>query len=142
MYDLSGKVALVTGAGGERGFGRAIAMRLAQEGADIIVNDIVQNPSQSHLGWRGLPSLVQKIKALGRRALPITADVADSAQVDAMVRKGIEQYGHIDILISNAASSHGRDLVPVVDLHEDVWDATMQVISKEHFFAAGLWRAK
>ena len=134
MYDLSGKVALVTGAGGERGFGRAIAMRLAQEGADIIVNDIVQKPYASHLsGWRGLPSLVQKIKALGRRALPITADVADSAQVDAMVRKGIEQYGHIDILISNAASSHGRDLVPVVDLHEDVWDATMQVNLKGAF---------
>ena len=134
MYDLSGKVALVTGAGGERGFGRAIAMRLAQEGADIIVNDIVQNPYAGHLsGWRGLPSLVQKIKALGRRALPITADVADSAQVEAMVRKGIEQYGHIDILISNAASSHGRDLVPVVDLHEDVWDATMQVNLKGAF---------
>ena len=65
MYDLSGKVALVTGAGGERGFGRAIAVRLAQEGADIIVNDIVQNPYSSHLsGWRGLHSVVQEIKAL------------------------------------------------------------------------------
>ena len=47
-----------------------------------------------------------------------------------MVRKGIEQFGHIDILVSNAASSHGRDLVPVVDLHEDVWDATLQVESQ------------
>ena len=94
----------------------------------------VQNPYASHLsGWRGLPSLVQKIKALGRRALPITADVADSAQVDEMVRKGIEQYGHIDILISNAASSHGRDLVPVVDLHEDISDPTVQVNIKGAF---------
>ena len=90
MYDLSGKVALVTGAGGERGFGRAIAMRLAQEGADIIVNDIVQNPyAGPSSGWRGLDSVVQKIKALGRRALSIIADVSDSAQVEKMVREGI-----------------------------------------------------
>src|SRR5215467_833160 len=134
MYDLSGKVALVTGAGGERGFGRAMAMRLAQEGADIIINDIVRNPYAGHpSGWRGLDSLIQEIKALGRRALPIIADVADSAQVETMVRSGIEQYGRIDILVCNAASSHGRDLVPVVDLHEDVWDATMRVNLKGTF---------
>ena len=91
MYDLSGKVALVTGAGGERGFGRAIAVRLAQEGADIIINDVVQNPYPDHSStWRGLQSVVQEIEALGRRAVAIVADISDGAQVDKMVRQGVE----------------------------------------------------
>ena len=135
MYDLSGKVALVTGAGGEHGFGRAIAMRLAQEGADIIVNDIVQNPyaSRSIRLAGSATAVVQRDQSAWPSGLPVIADVSDSAQVEGMVREGIEHFGHVDILVSNAASSHGRDLVPVVDLDEDVWDATMQVNLKGAF---------
>ena len=47
MYDLTGKIAVITGAGGEHGIGRAIAVRLAQEGADIVVNDLTGNPKNS-----------------------------------------------------------------------------------------------
>jgi 3-oxoacyl-[acyl-carrier protein] reductase/meso-butanediol dehydrogenase/(S,S)-butanediol dehydrogenase/diacetyl reductase len=137
MYNLSGKVALVTGAGGERGFGRAIAVRLAQEGVDIIANDVVQNPySGRSSSWRGLDSVKEEIKALGRRAVAIVADVSNGAQVEKMIQEGIEQLGHIDILVSNAASSHGRDLVPVVDLDEDVWDSTMRVNLKGAFLCS------
>jgi NAD(P)-dependent dehydrogenase (short-subunit alcohol dehydrogenase family) len=97
MYDLSGKVALVTGAGGERGFGRAIAVRLAQEGADVIINDVVQNPYAGHSSaWRGLQSVVEEIEALGRRAIAIVADISDSAQVDKMVRQGVEHLVRSD----------------------------------------------
>jgi len=133
MYNLSGKVALVTGAGGERGFGRAIAVRLAHEGADLIVNDVVQNPYSGSSKWHGLDSVVQEITALGRRAIAIVTDVSNGTQVESMVQNGVEQLGHIDILVSNAASSHGRDLVPVVDLDEDVWDLTMGVNLKGAF---------
>jgi meso-butanediol dehydrogenase / (S,S)-butanediol dehydrogenase / diacetyl reductase len=137
MYDLSGKVALVTGAGGERGFGRAIALRLAQEGADIIVNDVVQNPYSDPLStWRGLDSVVQEITALGRNAVAIVADVSNSAQVANMVQNAVEQLGRIDILVSNAALSHGRDLVPVVDLEEEVWDSTVRVNVKGAFLCS------
>jgi NAD(P)-dependent dehydrogenase (short-subunit alcohol dehydrogenase family) len=137
MYDLSGKVALVTGAGGERGFGRAIAVRLAQEGADVIINDVVQNPYPGRSSaWRGVQSVVQEIEALGRRAVAIVADISDSAQVDKMVRQGVEDLGQIDILVNNAALSHGRDLVPVVDLEEDVWDSTMRVNLKGTFLCS------
>jgi NAD(P)-dependent dehydrogenase (short-subunit alcohol dehydrogenase family) len=137
MYNLSGKVALVTGAGGERGFGRAIALRLAQEGADVIINDVARNPYSSYSAdWRGLDSVVKEIKALGRQALPIIADVSDAAQVERMVREGVENLGHIDILVNNAASSHGRDLVPVVDLGEDAWDLTMRVNLKGAFLCS------
>ena len=66
MYDLYGKVALVTGAGGEHGIGRAIAVRLAQEGADVIVNDIVSKPAATS-DWEGLPQVIREIEALGRQ---------------------------------------------------------------------------
>ena len=139
MYDLSGKVALVTGAGGEHGFGRAIAMRLAQEGADIIVNDIVQNPYANRSAtWLGLDTVVQEIELLGRRALSVIADISDSGQVEGMVREGIKRFGHVDILVNNAALGHGRDLVPVVELDEQVWDSTMRVNLKGAFLCSKL----
>jgi NAD(P)-dependent dehydrogenase (short-subunit alcohol dehydrogenase family) len=137
MYDLSGKVALVTGAGGEHGFGRAIAARLAQEGASVIVNDIVDNPyADRPSAWRGLQSVVQDIESLGRQSISIVADVADGAQVDHMVRQGLEHFGQIDILVNNAGSRHGRDLVPVVDLDEEAWDLTMGVNLKGTFLCS------
>ena len=139
MYDLSGKVALVTGAGGEHGFGRAIAMRLAQEGADIIVNDIVQNPYANRSAtWLGLDTVVQEIELLGRRAVSVVADISDSGQVEGMVREGIKRFGHVDILVNNAALGHGRDLVPVVELDEQVWDSTMRVNLKGAFLCSKL----
>ena len=77
MYDLTGKVALVTGAGGEQGIGRAIATRLASEGADVVVNDIAQNPyTERRSKWGGVSDVVQEIEALGRRGLAVLGDVA------------------------------------------------------------------
>ena len=71
MYDLSGKVAVVTGAGGRHGIGRAIALRLAEEGADVVVTDIQRSTDRMReedrqSGWRGLPSVVEEIEDLGR----------------------------------------------------------------------------
>ena len=132
MYDLNGKVAVVTGAGGRRGIGRAIATRLAREGADLVVTDIRRGPEavrpEDHqAGWRGLPSVVDEIKALGRQALGLYSDVSDSAQVTEMVRQTVERFGHIDILVNNAGSQPGRDRVPVVELEEDAFDEVQRV---------------
>ena len=132
MYNLNGKVALVTGAGGEKGLGRAIAVRLAQEGADVIVNDIVAQPPGS-TRWGGISAVVQEIEALGRRGLGILADVSDASQVDRMVRQALQQFGQIDILVNNAAAPAGRDRVPVVDLDEDAWDLVQRVNVKGTF---------
>ena len=132
MYDLSGKVALVTGASGERGLGRAIALRLAEEGADVVVNDIVAQREGS-VGWGGLPDVVREIEALGRQALSLVADVSDSKQVDDMVRQALERFAQIDILVNNAGARAGRDRMPVVDLDEKAWDLVQRVNVKGTF---------
>jgi len=126
MYCLEGKVALVTGAGGEHGIGRAIAVRLAQEGADVIVNDVVSKPG-GRPDWDGLPQVACEIEDLGKQALGILADVSDADQVTAMVRQGLERFGHIDILVNNAGAPAGRDRVPVVDLAPKEWDLIQSV---------------
>ena len=132
MYDLSGKVAIVTGAGGRHGIGRAIATRLAREGADVVVTDIPQSldairPQDRAEGWEGLPSVVQEIEAAGRQALGLFSDAADSGQVEEMVGQVLARFGHIDILVNNAGSRPGRDRVPVVELEEDAFDEVMRV---------------
>ena len=132
MYDLNGKVAIVTGAGGRHGIGRAIATRLAREGADVVVTDIPQSldaiRDEDRLeGWEGLPSVVREIEAEGRQSLGLFSDVSDSGQVDQMVGQVLERFGHIDILVNNAGSRPGRDRVPVVELEEDAFDEVMRV---------------
>jgi meso-butanediol dehydrogenase / (S,S)-butanediol dehydrogenase / diacetyl reductase len=132
MYNLSGKVAIVTGAGGRHGIGRAIATRLAREGADVVVSDIARaqeaiRPQDRQAGWQGLPSVVAEIQELGRQAMGLVSDVTDNAQVDEMVRQTLDRFGHIDILVNNAGSRPGRDRVPVVELEEDAFDEVMRV---------------
>ena len=121
MYDLNGKVAIITGAGGRHGIGRAIALRLAQEGADVVVTDIQRStdamrPEDRQAGWRGLDSVVGEIEALGRQALGLFSDVSDTGQVSDMVAQTLDRFGHIDILVNNAGSQPGRDRVLLVDL--------------------------
>ena len=132
MYDLGGKVAIVTGAGGRHGIGRAIALRLAQEGADVVVTDIDRGADSMRqedrlAGWEGLPSVVQEIEALGRQGMGLFSDVSDSAQVSDMVSQTLERFGHIDILVNNAGSQPGPDRVPVVELEEAAFDEVMRV---------------
>jgi NAD(P)-dependent dehydrogenase (short-subunit alcohol dehydrogenase family) len=137
MYDLTEKVALVTGAGGREGIGRAIATRLAAEGADVIVNDVLARPHADTVPeWGGLPALVREIEALGRRSLGVVADVSDAAQVERMVGQALEQFGRIDILVNNAGSRPGRDRVPVVELEEEAWDTVQRVNVKGTFLCS------
>lgn len=136
MYKLEGKVALVTGAGGEHGIGRAIAARLAAEGADLVINDVVENPYAGNAsGWQGLPSLVRQIEGLGRQVLSVVADVSVAAQVEVMVQQAVARFGHLDILVANAGSRPGRDRVAVVDLEEEDWDLVQRVNGKGVFLS-------
>lgn len=132
MYQLEGKVALVTGAAGALGLGRAIALRLAQEGADLVVNDLSKEREPSP----GLPALVHEIESLGRRALPVYADVADARQVDAMLAAALQSFGRVDILVNNAGAPAGVDRVPVVELDEAAFDLVQRVNVKGTFLCS------
>ncbi len=137
MYNLNGKVALVTGAGGKNGIGRAIATRLAEEGADVAVNDITEHPyAADQTDWQGLPDVVREIEAMGQRAISIVADVGDAEQVKAMVDKTVAHFGKIDILVNNAGTMAGKDRVPVVDLAEEDWDRVQRVNVKGVFLCS------
>ena len=137
MYNLNGKVALVTGAGGKNGIGRAIATRLAKEGADVAVNDITEHPyAVDQTDWQGLPDVVYEIEALGRRAISIVADVSDAEQVAEMVDKTVAHFGKIDILVNNAGTKADKDRVPVIDLAEADWDRVQRVNVKGVFLCS------
>jgi NAD(P)-dependent dehydrogenase (short-subunit alcohol dehydrogenase family) len=126
MSGLDGKVALITGAGGMRGVGRATALKLAQQGADLALTDVHREPEdlppgEIRLGWRGLDSVAEEIQPLGRRCFTSSCDLGQSDQVQRLVQQVVGHYGRIDILVNNARAIIGRDKVPVTELSEDVW---------------------
>ena len=127
MPALDGKVALVTGAGGMRGVGRATALKLAAQGADIALTDVHRSdpdlpPAEVRTGWRGIDSVAAEIGELGRRCLPVYCDLGHSDQIQDMVNQVVDYFGHIDILVNNARAIIGQDKVPVTELPKDVWD--------------------
>ncbi len=130
MGRLDAKVAMVTGAGGEHGFGRAIARRLAAEGADLALTDIAPTgtrvvETKPATGWGGLDAVAGEVRGLGRRAVTVLMDVRSAEQIAAAVNKALQTFGRIDILVNNAAAPPGADRVPVVDLPEDAWDLVL-----------------
>lgn len=103
---LAGKVALVTGAG--RGLGRAYALRLAEIGADVVVNDINLQSAKEYNEELTAPTVMDEVENLGRRSIGIQADVTKKDQVDAMFRQILDEFGHIDILVNNAGGNLNR----------------------------------
>ncbi len=141
MYKLEGKVALVTGAAGRRGIGRAIAMRLAKEGADVAVANISDESTGTWSGlnedaWGGLSQVATEIAELGRGSLSCVADVTNSQDVARIVAETLDHFGRIDILVNNAGSTAGPDRVPVVELDEEVWDWVQAVNAKGTFLCS------
>jgi NAD(P)-dependent dehydrogenase (short-subunit alcohol dehydrogenase family) len=137
---LDGKVALLTGAGGMRGIGRACALRLAAQGADIALSDFRREPpdlppQEVRAGWRSIESVAEEVKGLGRRCLPVWCDLTVTAQIEDLARRAAEHFGRIDILVNNARAIIGHDRVPVTELREDVWDRFLRVNATAMFLA-------
>jgi len=132
VNELQGKTALITG--GARGFGRAMALLFAREGADVAVADIAGELPSEHIGGMAtqddLERTVGELEALGRRAVGIRADVTRSDDCKRMAETAIEALGRIDVLCANAGVF---SLAPSWELTEDEWDTVMSVNLK------GVW---
>ncbi|HET9681867.1 MAG TPA: 3-oxoacyl-[acyl-carrier-protein] reductase [Candidatus Limnocylindrales bacterium] len=113
MIDLSGKSAVVTG--GSRGIGRAIVLRLAEQGADVAFSY-----ASNEAAARGTAAAVE---ALGRRALPVQADVSQAESADALIKSALEAFGKVDILVNNAGITRD-DLIMRMSL--DAWRAVLE----------------
>jgi NAD(P)-dependent dehydrogenase (short-subunit alcohol dehydrogenase family) len=141
MPNLTGKVAIVTGAG--RGIGRAHALALADAGAKIVVNDL--GGSLAGTGEDASPAqqVVAEIESRGGEAVADGANVADFEQAGAMVQRAIDTFGRLDVLVNNAGILRDRMLV---NMTEDEWDAVINVHLKGHFaptqHAASHWRER
>jgi 3-oxoacyl-[acyl-carrier protein] reductase len=113
---LQGKVALVTGAGSPIGFGKAIALTLAKEGCDIVVNDV---------DIAAAKKTAEEINTLGRKAIAVKADISNKAEVNDMVKAAYDQFGKIDILVNNAGI--GIAGIPFLEIKDEDWARMMNV---------------
>src|SRR3954470_3556259 len=141
MPDLSGKVAIVTGAG--RGIGREHALALAHAGAKLVVNDLGASLAGEGASEGPAHDVVREIEALGGEAIANGENVADFAGAERMVQAAIDRFGKLDILVNNAGILRDRMLV---NMEEHEWDAVIAVHLKGHFaplrHAAAHWRER
>jgi 3-oxoacyl-[acyl-carrier protein] reductase len=116
--DLTNKVALVTGSG--RGIGKAIAVKLAEAGASVVINDVTDSAEATS----------QELVSAGKRSLFIKADITSSIEVNAMMDKAAGTFGRIDILVNNAGITRDRLSLQMSD---EEWDAVLNVNLKGVF---------
>ncbi|MBI3966776.1 MAG: 3-oxoacyl-ACP reductase FabG [Chloroflexi bacterium] len=111
---MQGQVALVTGAG--RNIGRATAIELAKLGANVVIN--------ARTNQAELDEVAQAVTTQGVRALPLLADMADRSAVEGMMRRALDEFGKIDVLVNNAAI---RPAVPFIDMTWEQWNEVLNV---------------
>ena len=143
MPGLEGKVALITGAGGMRGVGRATALRLAGQGADIALTDVPREPddlppAEVRAEWRSIDSVAEEVRALGRDCLPVYCDLGCSDQIQDLINQVLKHFGRIDILVNNARAIIGKDIMPVTELSQEVWDHFMSINATAVFLCTKL----
>lgn len=117
---LAGKAAIVTGAGRMRGLGRAIAVALAEQGADVAVTARARAPEtfpepEREAGWLGIESVAEEVRALGRRAVALEADVTNAEDVAPMIGQTVSELGRVDVLVNNAG-------VALVSGEKNLWE--------------------
>ena len=139
MSLLEGRVAIVTGAG--RGLGRAHALKLAEHGAKVVVNDLGSSSSGEGVDQTPAQEVVSAIEAMGGAAVVNTSDVSNWDAAQEMVQQAVDTFGKLDILVNNAGILRDRMLV---NMTEDEWDSVVKVHMKGTFapihHAANYWR--
>jgi 2-deoxy-D-gluconate 3-dehydrogenase len=118
IFDLTSKTAIVTGA--STGLGQGISLGLAEAGADVVLVDHVES-SETY----------EQIRSLGRRALPIVANLMEMPSIPMIVEKAIKEFGKVDILVNNAGIIRRA---PAFEFSEKDWDEVMTINSKTVFF--------
>jgi len=140
MARLDGKIAMITGAGGEHGLGRAIARRFADEGADLVLVDVAATGLRVGAtpagGWGGIEAVAEEVRERGRRAVTALADVRSAPEIAAVVARAIAEFGRIDILVNNAGAPGSLDRTLVVDLAENAWDTVLDTNLKGTFLCS------
>jgi NAD(P)-dependent dehydrogenase (short-subunit alcohol dehydrogenase family) len=116
---LENKTAVVTGAG--QGIGKGIALTLAREGVNVVISDI---------NLKEATKVVREIEELGRKSLAVKTDVTSKKEVDDLIKKTMEKFGSLDIMVSNAGVS---SMEYVIDMPEEKWDFNMDVNLKGTF---------
>jgi gluconate 5-dehydrogenase len=122
LFDLSGKVAIVTGA--SRGLGQYFATALAKAGADLVITS---------RKFSALNEFKREIESLGRKALPVQLDVLSQSDIENMVRVAVKEYGKIDILVNNAGMNIRK---PSAEVTQQDWDTVLDTNLKGSFFCA------
>jgi 3-oxoacyl-[acyl-carrier protein] reductase len=133
MKLLEGKVAIVTGAGRPKGMGRASALKLAEQGASVVVTDLARKRTDLMIEglleigdeFAALEQLVSEIEALGSRGLALAVDVTDTGQIQNCVDRTCAAFGGIDILFNNAGTAIG--VGSFLDILSEKWDLSWQV---------------
>ena len=118
---LEGKVAVVTGAAGKRGMGRAIALALAKAGSDVAVCDVAEKT-----GDYDLEAAADEIRVLGRRCLTGKVDITRTPDVDGFIERVVSNLGDIDILVNNAGGGVGG-ATSLLEIDEDTWCRALDV---------------
>ncbi len=113
---LKGKTAIVSGTGSQIGFGRGIALMLAQEGCDVACVDV---------DLEGAKKTAADVKAYGHKTMALKIDITNRAEIDTAVKQIMAEFGRIDILVNCAGRSSG--LRPFVESHEDQWDIDINI---------------
>lgn len=133
MAEFSGKVALVTGCGNPRGMGRAVALKLGEQGATVVVTDICRDDDRLTLDgalklgsdYAALEQLAGEIEARGGVGSPMAMDLLDAEQIVQVVERTATQFGSIDILINNAGTAAGAG--EFLELSDEAWDLSYRI---------------
>lgn len=136
MGDLTGKVAIITGAG--RGLGREEALQLASQGARVVINDINLPDAEE-----AAHATVEEIKAMGGEAIAVFGDCADTNDANALFKTTLDTFGDVNIMVNNAGFCRDQT---IFNMDDEQFDSVVKVHLRGHFVnmrnAAGYWRGK